>query len=64
MIDNLLTAAFGILIALMGFGKIPVSKNPVKNQEYLNKYGKLLRVGGIILIVIGLFLAISSVVGR
>ena len=64
MIDNLLTAAFGILLALMGFGRIPISKNALKNQEYLNKYGIILRACGIILIVIGFLLAISNVFVR
>jgi cell division protein FtsX len=60
MLDNLLTAALGILVTLMGFGKIPVSKNTEKNREYLDKYGAILRIGGIMLIVIGLLLAIST----
>ena len=59
MFDSLLTVAFGILLALMGFGKVPVSKNSSKNEEYLKKYGKVLRVGGIILAIIGIVLSFS-----
>jgi hypothetical protein len=64
MFDDLLTAALGILVALMGFGKIPISKNIEKNQEYLGKYGGFLRIGGIILIVIGALLALSNLFVR
>ncbi len=62
MFDTLITIALGLLVLLMGLGKIPVSMNPGKNQEYLNKYGMLLRVGGIVLIVVGLLLTISNVI--
>lgn len=64
MMDNLIMVAFGILVALMGFGKIPVGKNALKNQEYLKKYGNLLRVCGIILIGTGVLLVISNVFVR
>jgi uncharacterized membrane protein YidH (DUF202 family) len=59
LMDSLLTAAFGVLAVLASYGKIQLSKDSAKNQEYLGKYGKLLRVLGIILIVAGvaLFLA-------
>ena len=63
MIDNIITIALGILVALMGFGKVRVSKDAVKNQEYLDKYGKFLRIGGIILIAVGLFMAIGTCMG-
>jgi len=64
MFDNLLTAALGILVTLMGFGKIPVSKNAEKNREYLDKYGVFLRIGGIMLVAIGLLLAASTFIVR
>jgi len=53
--------ALGVLATLMGYGKIPMSKDPVKNEEYLQKIGKILRICGIIMIVAGLFLAVSKV---
>lgn len=56
MFDNLLMAALGILSVLMGYGKIPVSKIASKNQEYLNKYGTLLRVCGFILMGAGVLM--------
>ena len=64
MIDNLITIALGILVTLMGFGKVRLSKNEEKNREYLDKYGMILRIGGIVLIVIGGFLAISNAPAR
>jgi multisubunit Na+/H+ antiporter MnhB subunit len=64
MIDNLIMVAVGIVATLMGFGKIPVSKNALKNREYLEKYGKLVRVCGILLIVIGVVLSIANSYGR
>ena len=60
MIDNFIMVAFGILATLVGFGKIPASKNALKNQEYLKKYGILIRVCGIALTGIGVLLAISK----
>ena len=53
MVDGLITAGLGVLVTLMGFGKVNVSKDPLKNAEYLNKYGLLLRAGGVVLIAIG-----------
>ena len=64
MFDNLITAALGVLVLLMAYGKIPVSKDAEKNQEYLNKYGRYLRIGGIVLIIIGAILAIVSLFSR
>jgi len=58
MIDNLIMIVVGIVATLMGFGKIPVSKNALKNEEYLKKYGNLIRVCGILLLVIGLLLMV------
>jgi hypothetical protein len=63
MIDSLLMAAFGILITLMGYGKVRMSRDPVKNQEYLNKYGNILRICGIIMIGAGLILVIANMFG-
>ena len=60
MFDNLVMVAIGILVTLMGFGKVPVSKDSAKNAEYLQKYGKILRIGGIIVIALSLFLAFSK----
>ena len=61
MIDNLIMVAVGILATFVGFGKISVSKNALKNQEYLEKYGNLIRVCGILLISIGVLLTILNV---
>lgn len=58
MIDNILTASLGILLIVAGYGKVPLSKNPAKNQEYLNKYGAILRIGGIVMTTIGILLAV------
>ncbi len=44
----------GVLISLYGFGKIQASKNPEKNEEWLSKYGKFLKIAGPCLIVIGI----------
>jgi len=58
MIDDLITTAIGILVIFAGFGKITLSKNPEKNQEYLKKYGAYLRIGGIVLTTLGLLAGI------
>ncbi len=44
----------GVLLSLYGFGKIQASKNPEKNEEWLSKYGKFLKIAGPCLIVIGI----------
>ena len=44
----------GVLTSLYGFGKIKASKNPEKNEEWLSKYGKFLKIAGPCLIVIGI----------
>ena len=56
MFNSLLTIAFGVLAVLASTGKIQLSKDPAKNQEYLAKYGMILRVLGILLIVCGVVL--------
>ena len=44
----------GILSTLYGFGKIQASIDSEKNEEWLSKYGKFLRIAGPCLIVIGI----------
>ena len=61
MIDDLIGIALGILVTLMGFGKINVSKDPVKNQEYLARYGIVLRVGGIVLCAVSFLLFVKDI---
>ena len=58
MIDDIITTAIGIFVIFAGFGKITLSKNPEKNQEYLKKYGAFLRIGGIVLTTLGLLAGI------
>jgi hypothetical protein len=60
LMDSLLTAAFGALAVLASYGKIQLSKDPAKNQEYLGKYGKLLRILGFLLIITGVALAFAG----
>ena len=57
MIDGLITIAFGAFALMASYGKIQLSKNSEKNSEYLAKYGTLLRILGIILIVVGIIMA-------
>ena len=50
---------FGVVMALYGFGKIQASKNPEKNAEWLSKYGKFLKIGGLCLIAVGILVLIA-----
>ena len=44
----------GVFVSLYGFGKIQASKDPGKNEEWLSKYGKFLKIAGPCLFVIGI----------
>ena len=59
MIDNIITIAIGVWAALVGYGKVPLSKNPDANSGLLKKYGMAFRIGGIVLIVIGVVFIVA-----
>ena len=48
----------GVLISLYGFGKIQASKNAEKNEAWLSKYGKFLKIAGPCIIVIGILMLV------
>ena len=60
MIDSLLTIAIGIYATLAGFGKVRLSNNAAKNREFLDRFGTMMRVGGILLIIVGCSLALAK----
>lgn len=53
MISAIAVLAFCIYFTLAGFGKVAVSKNADANAKFLAKYGKFFKVGGVILIALG-----------
>ena len=60
MINGLIMIAAGIFAILASSGKIQLSKDPDKNSEYLARYGTLIRVLGVVLIVIGAITFIAT----
>lgn len=64
MIDGLVMIALGLWATLVGFGKVALSKNPEANAEKLTSYGKLFRIGGILIIVCGIVLILARLNGQ
>lgn len=46
--------ALGVYMGLIAFGVIPASKNPEKNKEWVDKYGKFLKIISPCLIIFGI----------
>jgi len=52
--DALFFMIFGVYVSLLAWGKTQASKNPEKNKEWLEKYGRFLKISGPSLIIIGI----------
>ena len=42
---------FGAYFTLIGFGRVPVSRNPEKNSEFMNRYGTFFKIAGPVMMV-------------
>ena len=60
MIDGVIMALLGTYFTLIAFGVFPMSKDGVKNQIFLEKYGALLKFFAPLLIVCGVLLAVAG----
>lgn len=57
LINALIPLAFGIYSTLVGYGIIPANfSDPKKSSAWVARWGKQARIGGPLLIVLGLFL--------
>ena len=56
MMTSIGIIVFGAYFVLIGLEKVKVSKNPEKNAEWVKKYGAFFKIGGPIMIVIGIAL--------
>jgi len=54
MTDAIFFILLGGYISLIAFEKVQASKNSEKNQEWLEKYGKFLKIAGPSLIILGI----------
>ena len=54
MVDALLSVGLGVVCFLAGRGTWKVSKDPTANAAFLAKWGRLLRIGGVVIILTAL----------
>lgn len=59
----LLGVGFGVLFLLLSAGRIPQTKDPVKNAEMVVANRKLFQVCGIMMIIFGTLRGIMTIVG-
>lgn len=61
LINGLIPLAFGIYSTLVGFGIIPAHlSDPKKSSAWVARWGRQARIGGPLLIVLGLFLTVRA----
>jgi hypothetical protein len=54
MIDGIFLVGVGGWVLLIGLGKVRVSKSPTAGAAWLEKWGLVFKIGGPVLIVIGI----------
>lgn len=60
MIDVLFAVALGVLCLLIGRGTWKASKDPAANAAFLRKWGRVLRIGGVVIIAAALIRLAST----
>jgi hypothetical protein len=60
VIDGIIFIALGAWVSLVGLGKVRVSKNPEAGAAWLAKWGIVFRIGGPIMIVVGIVKIVAS----
>jgi uncharacterized membrane protein len=60
LIDVLISVGLGVYFILAGMGIIRVSKNPKRQEEWKNKYGRLMGICGAVIIVFRILGSISQ----
>ena len=53
-LEGLISIFIGMMTFLMATGKIAVSKNPTKNEEWIKQYGRFLKISSPLIIIFGL----------
>lgn len=62
MIDGLIMVILGAWCLLVGLGKVRVSKNPEAGAAWLKKWGLAFRIGGSVLMLVGLAKIVAGLV--
>jgi hypothetical protein len=60
IIDGVLSAAAGIYVTLVGFRVFPLTKDKEKQEAVLAKWGKLLKLGGPLIVLWGVYNIVSG----
>jgi hypothetical protein len=60
IIDVLISIAIGGYCILTGMGIVRVSKNPERQEEWTEKYGTLMTVLGVVIVILRIFLVMTS----
>lgn len=53
-IDGIFNIAIGLFCFLVASGNVQVSKDPEKGALWLQKYGKLIKICGVFLLIFGI----------
>jgi len=60
IIDGVLSAAAGIYVTLVGFRVFPLTKDKEKQEAVLAKWGNLLKLGGPLIVLWGVYNIVSG----
>jgi hypothetical protein len=60
MIDGIIFVTLGVWVLLIGLGKARVSKNPEAGAAWLEKWGLAFRIGGPIMVLVGIAKAVGN----
>ena len=55
LIDGTISILGGVYVFLAAIGKLPMSKDEQKSQEWIEKYGRTMKIAGPLLILFGLY---------
>jgi hypothetical protein len=53
-LESIISLLAGIYCTLVGFRIVAPGKNPERNEEWLRKFGTLMKIGGPLLILFGI----------
>ena len=54
MLKGAIEIFLGVYILLVGLGKVKVSKNPIANANFIEKWGLFFRIAGPIIAIVGI----------
>jgi hypothetical protein len=61
--DGILSLALGVWVTLIGFGRTSLSKDKVKAEAFMERWGSFFKVAGPLIVLWGLFNIVRGLKG-